>query len=115
MIESIVGYADGLSVQMEINTPDLVPNNIAYDGAYEVFYATNADDIADSPSADTQVYEIGMDGGTRPLFAFDSGILGNFVVSSLHYAPNTGTLFALCGSCPAIAEVLNRLLNQLLL
>lgn len=111
-ITIIASDGGALSVQKKIDL-DFVPRTIAYDGAYELFYVTNAVDAASSQgsvAAGTQVLEVDASSGEdkgRVLFDLedDKGIFKDFVVSSLHYASNTGTLFALCGSCPAIAEV----------
>mmetsp|Transcript_28817 Transcript_28817/g.68805 ORF Transcript_28817/g.68805 Transcript_28817/m.68805 type:complete len:1219 (+) Transcript_28817:166-3822(+) len=86
-----------------------VPRSITYDGAYEVFYVTNAEektsDSVGTAAPGRMVIRVALDGGTRDLFRADSSYLGDKQVSSMHYASNTGTLFLLCSSCPSVVEV----------
>ena len=103
----VIGSDDGdmIVVDKEIDV-SFAPSNIAYDGAYEVFYVVD-EGAAGSDGSDT-VMVVDMDGDSRSLFNFGMTIgttLPGFVVSSMHYAPNTGTLFALCQECSSIAEV----------
>ncbi len=79
------------------------PSNIAFDGAYDLFYVVG--------EGGSEVLAVDMGGVSRTLFDFNNtqGIDPGFLVASLHYAPNTGTLFVLCQECGSIVEVCMRI------
>ena len=91
-----------VTTEREIALPFL-PGAIAYDGAYEVFYVSNA-------KTNSAVVEVFMSGRTKELFdlsASSERFLAETTVTSMFYSPYTGTTFILCSECavPSIIEV----------
>ena len=78
---------------------DFVPHSIAYDAAYELFYATRKDSMGTVMRFDHQ-------GKTQEMFSLSSVLKGSpSNITSLHFAPNTGTLFLLIGEQGLVMEV----------
>jgi uncharacterized protein YjiK len=77
--------------------------SLTYDAAYEVFYGTLVRDRS-------AVVQVTMEGTARVMFTADSqagAILGGSLISSLHYASNTGTLYVLAAEQGLLFEVMN--------
>lgn len=87
-----------------------VPFAVAYDGAYNVYFATSFEErncvyqvkksAAGVPSERLMFCDVNDGAGNNAVLASQGGVMDD-----IHYASNTGTFFMLCSACGFIVEV----------